>query len=144
MPDTTDTTLHQLWTRLRTSADSSQVAALANTAFNPLRRTSNRLNEYTRESYIYRWLTKEPDPEVIVIDLRETYTVGPIIVLLDALSDRVADFNQWLSPYWYGSTINQIFDWSIQQFQRAADTRTGRAIRTLLEPPERPEKEGRD
>lgn len=33
----------------------------------------------TKESFLYRWLTAEPDPEVIVIDLRETMTAGPII-----------------------------------------------------------------
>lgn len=35
----------------------------------------------TRHSFVYRWLTKEPDPEVVVIDLRETWTVGPVIRL---------------------------------------------------------------
>ncbi|QAU12245.1 hypothetical protein EKH57_05665 [Halorubrum sp. BOL3-1] len=42
-----------------------------------------------RSSYLYRWLTAEPDPDVIVIDLRETWTVGPVIRLLDAVVDRV-------------------------------------------------------
>jgi len=35
------------------------------------------------DSFVYRWLTAEPDPEVIVIDLRETYTVGPVVAVLD-------------------------------------------------------------
>ncbi|SFC41074.1 hypothetical protein SAMN05444422_10834 [Halobiforma haloterrestris] len=34
-------------------------------------------------SSLYRWLTAEPDPDVIVIDLRETWTVGPVIAILD-------------------------------------------------------------
>ncbi|USZ71508.1 hypothetical protein [Natronosalvus halobius] len=38
---------------------------------------------YATSSGIYRWLTAEPDPEVIVIDLRETRTVGPVFVVLD-------------------------------------------------------------
>lgn len=42
-----------------------------------------------RGSSLYRWLTAEPEPEVIVIDLRETWTVGPFIRLLDALLDRL-------------------------------------------------------
>jgi len=42
-----------------------------------------------RDSYLYGWLTAEPDPEVIVIDLRETWTVGPFIRLLDATLDRL-------------------------------------------------------
>jgi len=42
-----------------------------------------RVGEAARGSFLYRWLTKEPDPEVIVIDLRETWTVGPILAVLD-------------------------------------------------------------
>lgn len=42
-----------------------------------------RLAQWIRASFIYRWLTAEPDPEVIVIDLRETYTVGPLLTALD-------------------------------------------------------------
>ena len=42
-----------------------------------------------RSSSLYHWLTAEPDPEVIVIDLRETWTVGPVIRLLDAVLDRL-------------------------------------------------------
>lgn len=34
-------------------------------------------------SWLYRWLTAEPDPDVIVIDLRETWIVGPILAVLD-------------------------------------------------------------
>ena len=41
------------------------------------------LSAYVRGSYLYRWLTAEPDPDVIVIDLRETWTVGPFIAILD-------------------------------------------------------------
>jgi len=44
----------------------------------------------TRDSYLYRWLTKEPDPDVIVIDLRETWTVGPAIRLVDAVISRLS------------------------------------------------------
>ncbi len=50
-----------------------------------------RLTAAISHSYLYRWLTAEPEPEVIVIDLRETYTVGPILRLLDR-------FGAWLGP----------------------------------------------
>jgi hypothetical protein len=43
------------------------------------------LSTWARRSFLYRWLTAEPDPDVIVIDLRETYTVGPILTLLDSI-----------------------------------------------------------
>mgnify|MGYP000153296760 CR=1 FL=1 len=39
----------------------------------------------TRASWVYRWLTAEPEPDVVVIDLRETAVVGPILALLDRL-----------------------------------------------------------
>lgn len=38
-----------------------------------------------RASWSYRWLTAEPEPDVVVIDLRETAVVGPILVILDRL-----------------------------------------------------------
>jgi len=37
----------------------------------------------TRASWLYGWLTAEPEPDVVVIDLRETLIVGPILGLLD-------------------------------------------------------------
>lgn len=52
-----------------------------------LREFGTAIADYVRASYCYRWLTAEPDPDVIVIDLRETYTVGPIIRLLEATGD---------------------------------------------------------
>ncbi len=39
---------------------------------------------FVRSSYLYQWLTAEPEPEVIVIDLRETWIIGPLIDQLDA------------------------------------------------------------
>ena len=47
-------------------------------------RGTRRIAAWTKSSLLFRWLTKEPDPAVIVIDLTETRTVGPIIRLLDA------------------------------------------------------------
>jgi len=71
-----------------------------------------RVAAVTRASYLYRWLTKEPDPEVVVIDLRETYTVGPFIKLLDRLVPHV-------ERAWNGSSL-----------KRATD-RTGELIRDV-------------
>jgi len=42
------------------------------------------------DSRLYRWLTEEPEPEVIVIDLRETMSVGPAIAVLDRLAAAFA------------------------------------------------------
>lgn len=41
------------------------------------------LTDVATDSFVYRWLTAEPDPDVIVIDLRETWTAGPIINTID-------------------------------------------------------------
>jgi hypothetical protein len=38
---------------------------------------------------VRNWLTAEPDPEVVVVDLRETLTVGPIIVVVDWIVARL-------------------------------------------------------
>ena len=59
------------------------------------------LAQWVRTSFLYRWLTAEPDPEVIVIDLRETYTVGPIL----ALFDRVVGT---LSRGWHTASIESL------------------------------------
>ena len=39
-----------------------------------------------RASVLYRWLTTEPDPAVIVIDLRESRVVGPVLSALDRVA----------------------------------------------------------
>lgn len=52
---------------------------------------TRRAETVVRRSFLYRWLTAEPDPEVIVIDLRETLTVGPFIQLLDRIIPRALD-----------------------------------------------------
>ena len=44
-----------------------------------------RTSAWIRGSWLYRWLTAEPEPDVIVIDLRETRIVGPILQVLDWL-----------------------------------------------------------
>lgn len=66
----------------------------------------------TRSSWLYRWLTAEPEPEVIVIDLRETISVGPVIILLDRLI-------RWLVPASHRSTVVGVAK-SVHQSVRAA------------------------
>lgn len=45
------------------------------------------LGQVTRASWLYGWLTADPEPDVVVIDLRKTLTVGPVLGLLDRLLD---------------------------------------------------------
>lgn len=69
------------------------------------------VESWVRTSFLYRWLTKEPEPEVIVIDLRETVFVGPIIEALD----RTA---AWLGPRWHSSRIHRLSQCLGTQLQR--------------------------
>lgn len=86
----------------------------------------------TDNSYCYRKLTKEPELTVIVIDLRETYTVGPVVVLLDRLVQAV-------EPVWLDSTLKRITDGLLALVEAAAQTSAGQSIAALLEPPEPPD-----
>lgn len=71
-----------------TAAFGTAVAASALTGF------ARQVARWTRESFLYRWLTAEPDPDVVAIDLRETYTVGPIIAVLDRIVTALAGTGQ--------------------------------------------------
>jgi hypothetical protein len=53
------------------------------------------MGRVSRNSFVYRWLTTEPEPDVIVIDLTETWSVGPLIRVLDGLLERSGPF--WTS-----------------------------------------------
>ena len=97
-------------------------------------RTVRRIPEVVRGSRLYEWLTAEPEPEVVVIDLRETYIVGPFVRLLDALIDR-------MGPYWEASTPKRVLDGAVRASERVAETRAGRIALELLAPPEPPGEE---
>ncbi|MEF8779855.1 MAG: hypothetical protein V5A46_04175 [Haloferacaceae archaeon] len=71
----------------RTAGNSGLARALRRVAAE-----GDRLAGVVRDSWLYRWLTAEPEPDVVVIDLRETYTVGPFVRLLDRLLDRAGDW----------------------------------------------------
>jgi hypothetical protein len=97
-------------------------------------RAAGRVSAWVRDSRLYEWLTAEPEPEVIVIDLRETYTVGPFIRLLDTVVDR-------LQPHWEESTPKRLIDAAVRVGERVAETRVGGLALELLAPPEPPEQE---
>ncbi|MFC7047247.1 hypothetical protein ACFQH6_19210 [Halobacteriaceae archaeon GCM10025711] len=76
-----------------------------------LHRTGSALARWTRHSYLYRWLTAEPEPEVVVIDLRETWTVGPVLRVLDWVIDRVErTYRGSASQRAVEATANRIYD----------------------------------
>ncbi|KAA9406610.1 hypothetical protein ACNO8S_10180 [Haloarcula sp. KBTZ06] len=101
------------------------------------RAIGTRVSEFVRESYCYRWLTKEPDPDIIVIDLRETYTVGPFITLLDTLIPHIEDaWNQSRVE----SAASRVFErLSEEVFDPLSETRGYELAVSVLVPPEPPE-----
>lgn len=88
-------------------------------------------SEFTRQSFLYRWLTSEPEPDVIVIDLRDTYTVGTILSVHDCLVGP-------LVPWYHTSLLNAAIDVLGRFIDRFAETKIGRMLIAVLEPPEPP------
>jgi len=58
--------------------------------------TLSPADSWVRNSFLYRWLIGKSDSAVIVIDLRETYTFGLFIMLIDRAITRLA-------PLWRAS-----------------------------------------
>ena len=106
---------------------------------NAIRSISTRVTSLIKGSYCYRWLTKEPEPEVIVIDLRETYAVGPFIALLDRLLPHI-------EQAWQHSRGGAAVRSAYEQFQESvldplSETRGYELAATVLAPPEPPEQQ---
>lgn len=63
--------------------------------FEPLTRRiatiERALMRVVRGSALHGWLTADPDPEPVVIDLRETYTMGPVLAVLNRLASLTPD-----------------------------------------------------
>lgn len=77
-----------------------------------LNSTLNTATTWARNAYLFRWLTAEPEPEVIVIDLRDTFTVGPFIEILDEVLMA-------LTPAYDRSRLRSIGLGSMSAFQSA-------------------------
>lgn len=65
-----------------------------------------------RNSWLYGWLTKEPEPNVVVIDLRETLSVNPFLELLDNVLDSVV-------PAWISSRIHRLIETTVNHIRKA-------------------------
>lgn len=90
----------------------------------------DRLTDTTKHSLIYCWLTTEPDPDVIVINLRETYTVGPFVAFIERTTTLLA-------PAWRNSVMRKLGDRPLTLHKIAAGSRLCRSVVGLFEPPER-------
>ena len=128
------------WLRRTTERVSDRLEAVAERSriLDALDQAGAVLGRTLRSSRLYAWLTAEPDPEVIVIDLRETYTVGPIIGVLDRLAPVV-------ERIWRGSYAHTAIEKLRASSKRAwlVDSKTVRLLRAALEPPEPPEQNRR-
>lgn len=51
-------------------------------------RIARRCARSVQNARLYEWLTREPDPTVVEVDLTETWTVGPVIAVVDRLIER--------------------------------------------------------
>lgn len=79
------TYLGEVRDRLAGAADRSRVIGT-------LEAIESTLGRWADGSRIVQWFLAEPDPDVIVIDLRETYTIGPIIRALEWSAIRTNQF----------------------------------------------------
>lgn len=80
----------ELPSRISTGVDSSRVVTLAKATTKRFKSYRNRVQSVVVDSYVFRWLTAEPEPEVVVIDLRDTCTIGPLVRALDASVEATA------------------------------------------------------
>lgn len=103
-----------------------------------LGRGSRTLVRWIHHTYLYRWFTAEPEPDIIVIDLRETYTIGPILRLIDCAIAGVA--NRYRGSI-VQRGVNTLSRPIVVGIGLIASTRVGRWFRSVLEPPKAPDGE---
>lgn len=118
--------------RIKRTVQTSVIGTLLRGSSESVQNAGKRLGRVARNSFVFQWLTKEPEPEVVVIDLRETWTVGPLIGLLEWTIAQLA-------PYWRESALQQALIGVTRLGESAAETRIGQVIIRLLSPPEPPE-----
>lgn len=127
----------RLRTTLAAAADTSRTLAVPAVlgraaAHARVTRGLRAVKRWGRHSFLYRWLTKEPDPDVVVIDLRETSTVGPIIAVLDRIAVP-------LGRSYRASGLRGLADGAAGVASTLAGTRAGQALGRALAPPEPPD-----
>jgi hypothetical protein len=90
-------------------------------------------------SFLYRWLTTEPEPDVIVIDLTETWSVGPLIGVLDRVARMVV-------PLWHSSWFKREAEKSVSAWETLVNGSVVlRSLVRLLAPPaDTGSREGKD
>ena len=95
------------------TADSTATDSIPTTATGLLARSSayrlaQRGRGFVVSSWLYGWLTAEPEPDVIVIDLRETRIVGGVLGVLDRALGRAS---RDLLPALPSATVTRLGSW---------------------------------
>lgn len=87
---------------------------------------ASRLSRLTRGSACYRWVTTDAEPTVVVVDLRETRTVGPLVSSLETAVGR--SMRAWETSRVH-SVVQTVGSW-------LRNSRSGSLVTALLKPPE--------
>lgn len=119
--------------RLGNAVESSALAvaidvARQSTTVSWLRSAAALLAETTRRSATYRWLTATPEPTRVVVDLRESATLGWVVAAAGRFTRRVR-------PYWTASGLRRALALARRGCDRVAASRVGAALLRVLEPP---------
>lgn len=102
-----NSTLFHVWSKLSASTKNSSVwrlfksLKLSNWIENS-RVISPRSRRKISSSTVYGWTVKEPDPDLVVIDLRETFSISPILTAFD-------DVIEFMVPAWMRSKIHTVY-----------------------------------
>jgi hypothetical protein len=132
-----DTAVEESWLRRGIERVSDRLGRVADQSrvLDALDRAGAVFGRTVCSSRLYAWLTAEPEPEVIVIDLRETYTVGPVVAAIDRAAGRIG-------PWWRHSRPKRVIERVADTVRPAlAESRVVDALAVLLVPPEPPDDE---
>ncbi|WP_135820700.1 hypothetical protein [Halostella litorea] len=129
-----ETNSRGLFDRLRAGYHGSAIRSAAAALSRGGRAVTRTAGRWIRGSWLFQWLTAEPDPEVIVIDLRETYTVGPFVRILDRIVPVVGAVVRGSITWRVASGVGRSVE------RRAASSPVLRRIGAALAPPEPPDR----
>jgi hypothetical protein len=92
---------------------------------------STQLIHVGEKSFLYRWVTADPEPKIVVINLKETWTLGPVLSRLNHLVEEY-------QPYWRESILNTALSEVNKIINNADKTRVCQFLSRALLPPESP------
>ena len=106
--------------RLQLAVDNSQTVG-------EIRRIATLVTTITEESYVQDWLTDNAEPTIIV-DLRDTYTVGPFLGPLNRTT-------QSIEQAWHRSRLERLVNATSEHLSRS---RVGSFLKAVVKRPKPP------